>query len=141
MSAPKIFILRMKDIIYTAAFTVLAILLIIALIYMFLPSRSDRMDETSQYSSGIYTSSVLIDDKVVSVDVTVYDNMIQNVKFHNLEPSLSVMYPLLEETMTGINKQMEKNGNIEEVKPKDDAIETTATIMRAVDRAFQKAAN
>lgn len=140
MSAPKIFILRMRDIIYTAVFVLVAILLIFTLIYMFMPRDSGRMEESSQYYSGVYTSSLLIDNQVVSVDVTVYDHEIQNIKFRNLDPSLSVMYPLLEETMVGINKQMDKEKDIEKVKPEEDAKETTATILRAVEMAYQKAA-
>lgn len=139
MSAPKIIILKMKDIIYTALFALLGIILIIVLIYMFMPGNSGDTEPTIQYNPGIYTSSVILNDQVVGVNVTIYDNEIQSINFKDLDPDLSMMYPLLEETMTNINSHMEKKGDIKEVKPNDGAVETTAYIMNAVSSALTKA--
>ncbi|WP_105615085.1 hypothetical protein [Vallitalea okinawensis] len=138
MSTPKIIILKMKDIIYTALFALLGIILIIVLIYMFMPGNSDS-EPTIHYTPGIYTSSVILNDQVVGVNVTIYDNEIQSISFKDLDPDLSMMYPLLEETMTNINEHMEKKGDIKEVKPNDGAVETTAYIMNAVNSALTKA--
>lgn len=55
-SKTKIIVLHMKEIIYTAVFAALGILLIILLIVMFRPGGKDKSaDAKKQYTPGVYT--------------------------------------------------------------------------------------
>ena len=60
-SRTRIVVLHMKEIIYTAIFAALAILLIILLIVMFRPSgKSAASGEKKQYTPGVYTSTLTL---------------------------------------------------------------------------------
>jgi len=53
----KIVVLHMKELIYTAIFVGLGILLVVLLLFMFLPKKEkDKSVETMKYVAGVYTS-------------------------------------------------------------------------------------
>ena len=57
-SKTKIVVLHLKEVVYTAIFAVLGILLILLLIFMFLPDDKDKAaEETMKYTAGVYTSA------------------------------------------------------------------------------------
>ena len=56
-SRTKIIVLHMKEIIYTAVFAVLGIVLILLLLFMFLPEREKHTDKEAKYTPWLlYTS-------------------------------------------------------------------------------------
>ena len=59
-SKTKIIVLHMKEIIYTAIFIGLAILLICLLFIMFHPKKSETPARSASYIPGIYTSSLTL---------------------------------------------------------------------------------
>ena len=76
-SRTRIVVLHMKEIIYTAIFAALAILLIILLIVMFRPSgKSAASGEKKQYTPGVYTSTLTLNNTNLEVEVAVTDSEI-----------------------------------------------------------------
>ena len=68
----KIVVLHMKELIYTAIFVGLGILLVVLLLFMFLPKKeNDKSVETMKYVAGVYTSSILFHDSTLDVQVFV----------------------------------------------------------------------
>ena len=61
-SKTKIVVLHMKEIIYTAVFALLGILLIILLAFMFYPKQKNSVDKTQRYVPGIYTSTITLNN-------------------------------------------------------------------------------
>ena len=61
-STPKIMVLQLKEVLYTAIFIIVAIVLIFLLIFMFLPDKNkeSKTDETGTYNSGSYTASIVL---------------------------------------------------------------------------------
>ena len=56
-SKTKIVVLKARELIYTGIFILLGILLILLLIFMFVPShKSKKTKETSGYTQGVYSS-------------------------------------------------------------------------------------
>ena len=56
----KIVVLHMKELIYTAIFVGLGILLVVLLLFMFLPKKEkDKSVETMKYVAGDFTSCIL----------------------------------------------------------------------------------
>ena len=71
-SKTKIIVLHMKEIIYTAVFAALGILLIILLIVMFRPGGKDKSaDAKKQYTPGVYTSTLTLNNTNLEVEVSV----------------------------------------------------------------------
>ena len=70
-SKTKIVVLHMKEIIYTVIFAVLAIVLILLLVFMFLPADKETSGTVNQYDPGVYTSSLSLNNTNLEVEVTV----------------------------------------------------------------------
>ena len=76
----KIVVLHMKELIYTAIFVGLGILLVVLLLFMFLPKKEkDKSVETMKYVAGVYTSSILFHDSTLDVQVIVDENRINSI--------------------------------------------------------------
>lgn len=74
----RIVVLHMKEVIYTAIFVGLGIVLVILLLFMFLPKKQKGDAEpTMQYTAGVYTSSVMMGSQSADVQVIVDENRIQ----------------------------------------------------------------
>ena len=79
-SKTKIVVLHLKEVVYTAIFAVLGILLILLLIFMFLPDDKDKAaEETMKYTAGVYTSSIQLNDNAIDVEVVVDENHINSI--------------------------------------------------------------
>ena len=66
----KIVVLHMKEMIYTLVFAGLGILLILLLIFMFLPRQKDASSETMKYVAGVYTSTIQLNDNTMDVQLS-----------------------------------------------------------------------
>ena len=74
MAKTKIVVIQMKELIYTAIFAGLGILLIVLLIIMFLPDKSnkEKTGSTKQiYTPGVYTSQIKLGDTTLNLEVAV----------------------------------------------------------------------
>ena len=70
MAKTKIVVIQMKELIYTAIFAGLGILLIVLLIIMFLPDKSnkEKTGSTNQiYTPGVYTSQIKLVDTTLNL--------------------------------------------------------------------------
>ena len=105
-SKTKIVVLHMKELIYTAIFAVLGILLILLLIYMFAPGKESKTQETMKYVAGVYTSSIIFNDKTIDVEVMVDEQKIQSISLVNLDETVTAMYPLMEPALDNLKEQI-----------------------------------
>ena len=81
-SNTKVVVFKAKELIYTGIFLLLGILLILLLIFMFLPKeKKTNMDaeETMNYIPGVYTSTIQLGDNTLDVQVTVDSKKIKSV--------------------------------------------------------------
>ncbi len=77
MSKDEIVVLHMKEVIYTAIFVGLGIVLVILLLFMLLPKNRRAIEPTMQYTAGVYTSSVMMGSQSADGQVIVDENRIQ----------------------------------------------------------------
>ena len=91
----KIVVFRMKELIYTVLFIVLAIVLILLLVFMFGPGKDKKEKQTAAYTAGVYTSSIQFQGKTIDVQVVVDEDHINSVSFVNLDETVATMYPLI----------------------------------------------
>ena len=87
-SKTKIVVLHMKEIIYTAVFAALAIILILLLVFMFLPKNKESKTNEEKYMPGVYTSTVTLNNTALEVEVTVDETHIKSIRFSNLDESV-----------------------------------------------------
>ena len=134
----KIIVLHMKEIIYTAIFVVLGIILLILFAFMFFPRTSASSDEVS-YVPGVYTSTLTINNTDLEVEVFVDSSHINAVRFNNLTDTVAIMYPLMQPTIENISEQLCKTQSVNEVTYSDENAYTAQIILRAISDALAKA--
>lgn len=139
-SKTKIVVLHMKEIIYTAIFAVLAIILILLLVFMFLPSDKETSGDVQQYKPGVYTSSLSINNTNLEVEVTVDESHINAIRFANLDESVATMFPLLQPAMEDIAVQICETQTLENITLSEKTPYTSQVIINAVSEALAKAA-
>lgn len=140
-SKTKIVVLHLKEVIYTAIFAVLGILLILLLIFMFLPDNKDKdTEETMKYTAGVYTSSIQLNDNAIDVEVVVDDNHINSVTLVNLDEATAAMYPLMQPALDNLTRQIYEKQSLENISYGDDNQYTSMVLLNAIQSALDKAA-
>lgn len=109
-SKTKIVVFKARELIYTGIFILLGILLILLLVFMFIPSHksSKKSKETSGYAQGVYTSPLKLGENELELQVTVKNGKAKHVSLKHLNKSIKTMYPLVEPSLNEINKQLPK---------------------------------
>ena len=138
-SKTKIVVLRMKELIYTGIFVALGILLILLLVYMFAP-KDQKSTADAAYTPGVYTSSITLGGSAVDVAVTVSENRIEAIAFHNLSEAVETMYPLMQPALDKLAEQICETQSLEGLDYSEETQYTSQVILGAVERALEKAA-
>ena len=141
-SKTKIVVFHMKELIYTAIFVGLGVLLIILLVCMFGKKEGNgkEAEETMKYQAGVYTSSILFNDNILDVEVTVDDNKINSIALVNLDESVATMYPLVEPALKDLADQIYKNQSLDNITYSSENQYTSMVLMNAIEDALEKAA-
>ena len=140
-SRTKIVVLHMKEIIYTAIFAALGILLIVLLVIMFRSGKEDSSGGTGkQYTPGIYTSSLTLNNTNLEVEVSVDSSRINAIRFSNLDETVTTMFPLIQPAIEDIAEQIYETQSLEDITLPDDAPYTSQIILDAIKEAVDKAA-
>lgn len=147
-SKTKIVVLHLKELIYTGIFVVLGILFIILLVIMFLPDEKKETEpettnqteslETS-YIPGVYTTSLVLGDHTIDVEVVVDQDAISSVRLVSLDEAVTTMYPLIEPAFDSLAAQIYEKQSLESITYADENKYTTLVLLDAVRTALEKA--
>ena len=138
-SKTKIVVLHMKEIIYTAVFAALAFILILLLVFMFLPKNKESKTNEEKYMPGVYTSTVTLNNTALEVEVTVDETHINSIRFSNLDESVTTMFPLIQPTIEDIAEQVYDSQSLDNIQLSEDSPYTSQIIVNAIDEALKKA--
>ena len=215
-NTPKIMVFRLKELIYTAIFILLAILLIIFLVKMFnsdkkghdnnnetvnvealksesnneentvpiessdttnnvtLPSESETSNsninntetdnntanlttennsvennssETAppkktpkrNYSPGVYTSSLVLNNSALEVQVSVDLDSINSISIKNMDEAITTMYPLMSGSIKDLEKQIIASQSLENITYSSENRYTYMVLLDAISSALSKA--
>lgn len=145
-SKTKIVVLHVKELIYTGIFAVLGILFIILLIIMFLPKNDKEsavstmtQTATNTYVPGIYTTSLILNDNVVEIEVTVDEKNINSIRLVNLDEAVTTMYPLIQPSFEDLANQIIESQSLEGITYSDDSKYTSMILLNAITASLEKA--
>lgn len=140
----KIFVLHMKEVIYTGIFIFLGLIFLVLLVIMFLPKTAavDSSTETTEnkdydsgqspaiteYTPGIYAATLEVSGSNLEMQVIIEETGITNVSFTHLDETIQTMYPLFTPVLENISNQL-KNGTPLADITYDDSQKYTATIL------------
>ncbi len=141
MSKTKIFVVHLKEIIYTAIFAGLGILLILLLIIMFLNKKEDSAPTmaTTQYTPGVWTSSIVLNDTSLNIEVVLDKDHINSVRIVNIDEATTTMYPLIAPALDDISKQIEDGVDLNAITLSEDHKYTQQLLLDAVKTTIAKA--
>ena len=136
-SRTKIVVLHMKEIIYTAIFAALALLVIVLLIFMFGTGKKDSaVKNEKQYTPGTYTSTLTLNNTNLEVEVSVDAYKINSIRFSNLDETVTTMFPLIQPAI----EQIYETQSPDSITLSEDTPYTSQLILDAVSEAVEKAA-
>ena len=145
-SKTKIVVLHVKELIYTGIFAVLGILFIVLLIIMFLPKeeKKETMATVTQttantYIPGVYTTSLVLNDNIVEIEVTVDEKNINSIRLINLDEAVATMYPLIQPSFEDLANQIITNQSLENISYPDDSKYTSMILLDAISTSLNKA--
>ena len=140
-SKTKIVVLHMKEVIYTAIFLVLLIILGILVFFMFGSGKSSQVSSmgTSRYTPGIYRSSLSLNNNTFDVEVTVDADRISSIHLTNLSETTAAMFPLIEPALDSLARQIYSSQSLENLDYPSDQKYTSAMLIEAIRKAVEKA--
>ena len=141
MAGTRIFVLQLKDVIKTTIFAVLGLVLILFLVYLFIPRGNDAepaVGTGALYIPGTYSAQIMLNNSPVAVDVTVSVDEILMVNMTNLEETQAVFYPLVKPVMEKLAKEIVAYQTTD-ITPSSEYPITGKILLDAVDSALSKA--
>ena len=135
----KIIVIKAKEIIYTAIFVVLGIILLLLLVHMF---RGDKQEDTrtaGTYIPGVYSSTISLGENTLNVSVTVDSDTISGVRIENLDETVTTMYPLLEPALDEINRQLPLVEHVDDITYSKENQYTYIILNQAIKNALRQA--
>ena len=141
-SKTKIVVLRMKEIIYTAIFIGLAILLVGLFLIMFRPKKeapSASQTAASAYIPGVYTASLTVGSQNINVEVAVDADKINSVSFVSLDEAVTTMYPLMQPVLQDLESQIVNGQSLENLSYSMETRYTSQALINAIETALNKA--
>ncbi|EOS80343.1 hypothetical protein C817_01835 [Dorea sp. 5-2] len=138
-SKTKIVVLHMKEIIYTAVFATLAVILILLLLFMFLPKNKEMKVDEEKYMPGVYTSTVTLNNTALEVEVTVDESHINSIRFSNLDETVATMFPLIQPAIEDIAEQVYDKQSLNDIRYSEENPYTSQIIIDAIEEALKKA--
>ena len=132
-SKTKIVVLRMKEIIYTAIFIGLGILLITLFLIMFHPKKdaAQTASDSVQYIPGVYTASLVLGSQNA--------DHINSISFSPLSDSVATMYPLMAPSITQLSDQICQTQSLENLSYPEGSQYTSQALVGAIRTALGKA--
>ena len=147
-SKTKIVVLHMKEVVYTAVFLALALILLVVFLIMFSGKKDSAKKpsvttaasaENARYIPGIYTSTISLGDQTFDVQVNVEQDRITAISLNNL--SETAMYPLMEPALDSIASQIYVNQTTEGLIYGEDDRYTSELLVSAINQALEQAQN
>lgn len=143
MAKTKIVVIQMKELIYTAIFAGLGILLIVLLIVMFFPfNKEDKKDTQANagvYQPGVYNSQIELGDTTLNLEVIVDSDQVKSVSLINLEESVTTMYPLVKPSLETIEKELINGKSLDDIPLSEKSKYTESLLLEGIRTALNKA--
>ena len=148
-SKTKIVVLHMKEVVYTAVFLALALILLVVFLIMFSGKKDSAKKpsvttaastENARYIPGIYTSTISLGDQTFDVQVNVEQDRITAISLNNLSET-TAMYPLMEPALDSIASQIYVNQTTEGLIYGEDDRYTSELLVSAINQALEQAQN
>lgn len=123
-----------KQLLVIALIALTALVLLLAFRFKF------SKEEPSKYMSGVYTSSVVLNNQAFDVKVVVDDNQISDISLDNMDETAAAMYPLMQPALDNISQQIYEKQSLDDITYDEEANQfTSKMLLDAIEEALSKA--
>ena len=144
----------MKELLYTAIFSILGVVLIILLFIIFSPEDTSPANQESSepptsensiestatlYIPGLYSTELILNDQTINVEVIVDGEKITSLKLLDLSEAVETMYPLLQPTFNSLTTQILEKQSLDNISYNQDHRYTSLVLLEAIANALEKA--
>ena len=152
----KIFVLHMKEVIYTGIFIFLGLIVLVLLAIMFLPkgaavdssmetmesieTSSGQSPVTSEYTPGIYTATLEVSGSNLEMQVIMEQTGITDVSFTYLDETIETMYPLFTPVLENISSQLKSGIALSDITYEDSQKYTATILLDTIETILEQAA-
>ena len=152
----KIFVLHMKEVIYTGIFIFLGLIFLVLLAIMFLPkgaavdssmettesndTDSGQSPVTSEYTPGIYTATLEVSGSNLEMQVIMEQTGITDVSFTYLDETIETMYPLFTPVLENISSQLKSGIALSDITYEDSQKYTATILLDTIETILEQAA-
>lgn len=122
-----------KQLLVIALIALTALVLLLAFRFKF------SKEEPSKYMSGVYTSSVVLNNQAFDVKVVVDDNQISDISLDNMDETAAAMYPLMQPALDNISQQIYEKQSLDDITYDEANQYTSKVLLNAIEEALSKA--
>lgn len=136
----KIIVLRKKELALAGMLILLAVGLFLLLITLFHSKENETSTsvDTAKYIPGVYTSTVILNDTAMEVEVVVDENNINAISLANLDETVETMYPLVKPAMEDLSSQIISSQSADAVTYAETNQYTSMVLHNAIKSALAK---
>lgn len=104
MGSTKFVVVKAKELVKTAVFAVLGVIIIVGLITFFLNMGKD--EDTGLYRDGTYYGEMQVGQERAEIAVTVEDGEIADISMEKPDEAVAAFYPLLETAAEEVGREV-----------------------------------
>lgn len=140
MPKTRIVVIRMKEIIYSALFLGIGLLIILILVLTLKPkSTAPTENAAKKYTAGTYTAQLSLNNTALNVAVIINENEISSIKLENIDESMETMFPLLKPSIESLGSQIIENQSTASVELSDESRFTETLLLDAINSIISQA--
>lgn len=136
MGSTKFVVVKAKELVKTAVFAVLGVIIIVGLITFFLNMGKD--EDTGLYRDGTYYGEMNVGQEMAEIAVTVEDGVIADISMEDPGEAVAAFYPLLETTAEEVGREVVATQSLTiEVDPEN--AHSAQLVLNAIAEGLEKA--
>lgn len=136
MGGTKIVVVKAKELVKTAVFAVLGVIIIVGLITFFLHMGED--EDTGMYRDGTYYGEMDAGGEITEIAVVIRNGEIADISLEEMPEAASVFYPLLETTVEEVGQAVVESQTLTAEVPSEQ-VHSARLVLDAVAECLEKA--
>ena len=136
VGSTKFVVVKAKELIKTAIFAVLGVIIIVGLITFFLQMGND--ENTGMYRDGTYYGELETGGEITEIAVVIEDGEIADVSVEETTEAVTVFYPLLETAVEEVGQAIVESQSLT-VEVSQENAHSAQLVLDAVAKCLEKA--
>ena len=102
-------------------------------------SKNTASDSETTYNPGVYTSSLMLNNSSLEIEVCVDSHRINSISVKNMDEAITTMYPLMKNSVNDLSNQIINSQSLENITYTDDCKYTYMILLDASSTTLDKA--